>query len=100
MWARRQLCNYLPPMLTEYAYKAFHDGWVIDGLHAACATIDKMSRCAHAITRHPELEPSLMAESAKRYRFLSETQRAQFLMKLAFVTWTYSNHREELDSCA
>jgi hypothetical protein len=94
MWARRQLQGYLPSMLTEYAYKAFHDGWVIDGLHSACPTIEKMSHCAYFMTRHPELEPSLMTESARRYRFLNEKQRALFLMKLSFVTWTFSNHRE------
>lgn len=94
MWARRQLQNYLPPMLTNFAYKAFHDGWVIDGLMNACPAIDRMSRCAHAITRHPELDPLLMTDSARNYRLFDQGKRSHFLAKLAFVTWIFSNQQD------
>jgi hypothetical protein len=100
IWARRRLHGYLPSILTEYAYKAFHDGWVIDGLRFASPAIYRMSRFVHEITRHFELEPSLMVESANRYRLLNQKQRSHFLAKLAFVTWAYSNHREGQETCA
>jgi asparagine synthetase B (glutamine-hydrolysing) len=93
LWIRHKLRDYLPPMLTEYAYKAFHDGWVIDGLIAASRAIRRMSKCAYEITRHPELEPGLMEASSKQYRVLNEKDRTRFLARLSFVTWVYSNHR-------
>jgi asparagine synthetase B (glutamine-hydrolysing) len=96
LWIRQKLRDYLPPMLTDYAYKAFHDGWVIDGLIAASRVIHRMSNCAYGVTRHPELEPDLMVASATRYRVLNEQERARFLARLSFVTWVYSNHRYAL----
>jgi hypothetical protein len=95
LWARRELSNYLPTILSNYAYKAFHDGWVIDGLQAACPAIFRMSNCAYEITHHPELKPGLMIDTAKHFRLLDHQQRAYFFTKLAFVTWVFSNHRSE-----
>lgn len=93
MWARNKLQDFLPSMLTQFAYKAFHDGWVIDGLLAACPSIRRMSKYAYSITRHPELEPSLMQKLAENYRFMNESQRSSFFAKLSFVTWAFSNHK-------
>ena len=93
IWIRHKLRDYLPPMLTDYAYKAFHDGWVIDGMIAASRTIHRISNCAYKMTGHPELEPGLMEALSKQYRLFNEQDRARFLAKLSFVTWVYSNHR-------
>lgn len=95
MWARNNLENFLPKMLTKFAYKAFHDGWVIDGLITAAPTIYRISKNAYQITHHPELQPSLIQASAMQYRFLSEEQRAKFFAKLAFITWVFSNSSEK-----
>lgn len=96
IWARNKLRNHLPTMLTDYAYKAFHDGWVIDGLLAARSTIHKIADYSYNLIGHPALSPSLMLENSENYRHLSEEQRRQFLAMLSFATWAYSNRSEAL----
>lgn len=93
LWARRKLSPYLPSMLSNYAYKAFHDGWVVDGVISALPTVRKMAKLAFAIVPHPELVPNRMEESATEFRNLEFHKRHQFLNRLTFITWVYSNHR-------
>lgn len=93
LWARRKLKAYLPDLLTNYAYKAFHDGWIIDGIMAAGAVIRKISEVAFNVVPHAELTPDSMEESAIRFRKLDSQQRQRFLLRLSFVTWLYSNQK-------
>jgi len=97
LWARSEFSSFIPEMLSHYAYKGFHDGWVIDGLLSACPAIFRMSKCAYEITQHSQLEPNLMLSTAKDFRFLDHEQTARFFTRLAFVTWVFSNHRDKFD---
>jgi hypothetical protein len=91
-WARQKLRGFLPEMLTGFAYKAFHDGWVIDGLIKASPTIFKISKLSHEITGHKSLRPNVMVDEAKNYRLFDEKKRTHFLSKLCFAAWIYSLH--------
>lgn len=93
LWTRRELKSYLPDILSNYAYKAFHDGWVNDGIIAARDTIRKMAELAFAIVPHRELAPNRMEETIMDFRNLDAEKQHQFLLRLSFITWVYSNHR-------
>lgn len=93
LWARRQLSPYLPDILTNYAYKAFHDGWIIDGIMAARPVIRKISEVAFDVVHHSELVPKRMEEAASAFRNLQPQQRQRFLLRLSLATWLYSNYK-------
>ncbi len=93
LWARRELKSYLPEILSDYAYKAFHDGWIVDGIISARRTVRKMAEFAFAIVPHPDLAPNKLDEIAVQFRSLDAQKQQHFLLRLSFVTWVYSNHR-------
>jgi hypothetical protein len=93
LWARRKLRPYLPDILCNYAYKAFHDGWIVDSISLSRLQVRKMAELAFDVVPHPELAPNKMDESAKEFRTLDAENQHQFLLRLSFVTWVYSNHR-------
>ncbi len=93
LWARRNLSCYLPDILSSYAYKAFHDGWIVDSILSALPIVKKMAKRAFDIVAHPELAPNRMEASLTKFRNLDAQKQHQFLLRLSFLTWVYSNHR-------
>jgi len=93
LWARRELKPYLPGILSNYAYKAFHDGWVVDSIISACSTVRKMAELAFDVVSHPKFAPSRMVDTIMQFRKLDARMQHRFLLQLSFVTWVYSNHR-------
>lgn len=93
MWARQKFRDYLPKYLADFAYKAHHDGVVIDHLSSALSSIDRVSTCAYKLTGHPALAPSLMSNDVRNFRFLSRSQQENLYSRLAFATWAFSNEK-------
>ena len=96
MWARNYFKNILPFELSNYAYKASHDGWVANGLKTFSHDIYKICEVAYDIIRHPLIHPEKMTQSALGYEFSRHADQVQFLAKLSFATWVYSYNRDGL----
>ena len=89
-WARRKFKECLPKELSEFAYTAFHNGWVADGLINAADTINEISENAFKDLKIDDLNPQKMKFQAKTYSTLDEEKRKSFLLNLAFVSWYFS----------
>jgi len=89
-WARRKFKECLPKELSEFAYTAFHNGWVADGLINAADTINEISENAFKDLKIDDLSPQKMKFQAKTYSTLDEEKRKSFLLNLAFVSWYFS----------
>lgn len=94
IWARRNFKSYLPEILSDYAYKAFHDGWIVDSLIYAHQTILKMAAFVYDIIPHPEIAPKKIEELLLDFRNFDPSKQNQLLLRLSFLTWVYSNHRK------
>jgi asparagine synthetase B (glutamine-hydrolysing) len=90
LWIRKELKNILPSMLSKYAYKGFHDGWVAEGLRLAEASINTIASISFDAINHPELEPKKLIHDSQIYSSMSESLRSNFLARLAFVNWLHS----------
>jgi hypothetical protein len=90
LWARKKFKECLPKELSEFAYTAFHNGWVADGLNNAADTIEEISETAFKALKLDDLSPQKMKFQAKTYSTFDEEKRKTFLLNLAFVSWYYS----------
>lgn len=90
LWARRKFKECLPIELSEFAYTAFHNGWVADGLTNAAETIGEISENAFKDLKIEDLSPQKMKSQSKIYSTLEEEKRKSFLLNLAFVSWYFS----------
>jgi hypothetical protein len=90
LWARNKFKECLPKELSGFAYTAFHNGWVADGLINAAETIEEISETAFKALKIHDLNPQTMKFQAKGYSTFEEEKRKVFLMNLAFVCWYYS----------
>jgi hypothetical protein len=90
LWIRKELSKMLPRMLSGYAYKGFHDGWVSDGLKLAINEIEIMSSFVYKLLKHKALETITILEDLIAYSSLSEAQKANFLIKLSLINWIHS----------
>ena len=93
LWARNKLNSYLPDMLSKHAYKAFHDGWISEGIVAAIPAITKMAYLAFNAVPHPALSPEKIEKSAINFAKLNADSQNSFLMALSFIIWVYSHNR-------
>lgn len=89
-WARAMFRDLLPESLSDYAYCAAHDGWVVTGLTENAETIQWLTAQAYEKIPHPLLEAKKMQENALNYGSLSPSERALFLSTLSFVVWVNS----------
>lgn len=90
LWARERFKDCLPKELRDYAYTAFHNGWIADGLKNAIDTIEEISEIAFRQTKIDDLNPKNMREKTAIYSTMNEKNRKLFLLNLAFVSWYYS----------
>jgi hypothetical protein len=90
LWVRNELKNILPSMLSDYAYKGFHDGWVAEGLKLAQESISKIASISYEAINHPELEPNRLIRDSQIYSSMPESLRSNFLARMAFVNWLHS----------
>lgn len=90
LWARKKFKECLPKELSEFAYTAFHNGWVADGLNNAADTIEEISENAFKHLKIDDLSPQKMKFQAKAYSTFDEEKRKSFLLNLAFVSWYYA----------
>lgn len=90
LWARKQFKSCLPKELSNFAYTAFHNGWVSDGLKNASDTIEEISEFAFKQFKVEKLNPKSMKNQSIIYSTLDEEKRKSFLLNLAFVTWFYA----------
>jgi hypothetical protein len=93
LWIRNELNSTLPTMLSKYAYKGFHDGWVSDGLRLAEKELWAISCVAYQAIKHESLEPEKLIFDSKLYSSLSEDGRKAFLLRLATVNWIHSLYK-------
>ena len=96
IWARNFFKNILPQELSQYAYKASHDGWFANGLQTVVNDVYHISDLTYSIIKNKLIHPDLMSQSAMTYRFLSHAQQSDFLSKLSFATWVNSYSRNGL----
>lgn len=96
MWARNFFKSILPYELSNYAFKASHDGWVASGLKMVSNDIHKICDATHNIINHPLIHPDKMTQLALRYEFAGHSEQVEFLAKLSFATWVNSYKREGL----
>lgn len=96
LWIRNELRSLLPDMLTKYAYKGFHDGWVSDGLKKAEDEIFSISSCAYEVVKHSAIHPDELVSDSKMYAALSEDMRKKFLTRLAAANWINSLYKHNL----
>lgn len=96
MWARDHFKDVLPRELTDYAYKASHDGWFANGLQIVSNDVYNISKLTHSIIKDDSIHPDEVVNSALNYRFLSHDQQTIFLSKLSFATWVNAYSREGL----
>lgn len=94
IWARTILADQLPDMLSRHAYKAFHDGWVMDGLVAVLDDIAELAKISYDYLGHPELHPQILVKDSLSYKAMSNDLKIRYLGKLAFVTWIFGLARE------
>lgn len=90
LWARSFFTNCLPRELSNFAYTAFHNGWVSEGLIHASETISDISEKVYSKYKIEELKPERMMHVATIYSTLNENDRKRYLANLAFSTWYYS----------
>ena len=90
LWARKEFKKCLPKELSDFAYTAFHNGWVDDGLNNAAETIEEISEVAFKKFQIDDLNPKKIKSLAKIYSTIDEEKRKSFLLNLAFVSWYYS----------
>lgn len=90
LWARSYFKNCLPLELSNFAYTAFHNGWVSEGLIHASITIAEISEKVYAKCQIDDLRPDKMMHTATIYSTLNEDDRKKYLSNLAFSTWYYS----------
>ncbi len=90
LWARNTFKDCLPRELSDFAYTAFHDGWIGAGLTHASHSIAEISELVYSKYKISALKPDTMMKSAKTYGTFDEEERKFFLSNLAFVTWYYA----------
>lgn len=90
LWARNHMSDLLPRELSDFAYCAFHDGWVCDGLKGSAKVIGEMAAVVSAEYSLTSIHPNAMETSANHYGSLDEKERKHFLSLLAFVQWAFS----------
>jgi len=90
IWARKYFNYCLPHNLSNYAYTAFHNGWVAKGLINAANTIEEICELSYFQTRNDTLNPDKMKSMALKYGALDENKKKLFLINLAYSTWFYS----------
>jgi hypothetical protein len=89
-WARKSFAELLPRELSLYAYKAFHDGWVVDGLRTCSNDIYMMAAFVFERLNDPRIDPSSLRKLAMQYSVMPEQSRKNFLDLLSFVVWSYA----------
>lgn len=89
LWARNYFKDCLPKELSNYAYTAYHDGWVMDGLLNALESILEMSQKTYDKFKIENLHPSKMKDKSLVYCSLGAADRKKFLLNLSFVVWYY-----------
>ena len=94
LWARRFFSDRLPYQLSDFAYKASHDGWFSSGIKKSLDDIYEVCKVAHANTDDPRLMPDNIIGLAKNYATDSHEQQLQFLTRLSFATWVHGLARE------
>jgi hypothetical protein len=94
IWARDILKDKLPEMLTKYAYKAFHDGWVMDGLVSVLDDIAELGKTTYEYLGHPEIRPDILVADSLTYKSMPSDLKIRYLGRLAFATWIYSLARD------
>jgi hypothetical protein len=90
LWARKAFKDCLPRELSDFAYTAFHNRWVSDGLNHASDIIEELTELAFKKFKIDSLDPLKMKKQAKIYSTLEEENRKTFLLNLAFASWYYS----------
>jgi hypothetical protein len=95
LWARRQLHGRLPRMLTDFAYKGFHDGWVSQGLIIAKNDVVEMARLTFDKVPHEDLSPASIVRDLFKYSQLPDDRRSYFLARLSFVAWCYAYYSND-----
>lgn len=95
IWARNLLKDQLPEMLSKYAYKAFHDGWVMDGLASVLYDISELGKTTYEYIGHPEIHPDSLVADSLLYKSMPSDLKIRYLGRLAFATWIYSLARDD-----
>jgi hypothetical protein len=90
LWARKVFKNCLPRELSDFAYTAFHNGWVSEGLIDASETISEICEKVYQKYRIEALRPDKMFHLATIYSTLNDEERKRYLANLAFSTWYYA----------
>ena len=94
LWARKNFSELLPFQLSQYAYKANHDGWVAEGLRDAENEIKVVVNNAQSVTKHPGLNFNKMINTAMNYFHATTKEKHEFLLKLSFAVWVHGFVRE------
>lgn len=78
LWARNYFKNYLPNHLSNYAYTAFHNGWVVKGLISASEIVEEICELSYSAIQIEALRPDIMKKMAIEYGALSEVEKSRF----------------------
>jgi hypothetical protein len=90
MWARREFAEILPTQLSQFAYKASHDRWLADGIHASRDEICALADRVHKKIRNPMLKGSVVKHNLDRYFEMNHSDMSRFIISLSFVVWANS----------
>ena len=90
LWARSTFKDCLPIELSRYAYTAFHNAWVSNGLINASDDIEEICEYSYMKIKINSLRPDLMKSKAINYGSQNELEKKEFLSNLAYSTWLYS----------
>lgn len=91
LWARKTFSSWLPRELSEFAYKASHDGWLHDGLAQAADSIHRLLKQVNHVTRRHELDPDAIYAMVRSSPKLGDAGLRRLLSLLSFAVWVHSN---------
>ena len=90
LWARKTFKKCLPIELSGFAYTAFHNAWVSNGLIIASEDIEEICEYSYNRNKINSLRPDLMKRKAIEYGSQNELEKKEFLSNLAYSTWLFS----------
>ena len=95
LWARERFKHILPKELSNFAYKAFHDNWVCEGLLLEYDNIEFHARKLDELN-FKQFKIDEFLQMTINYSRLDEKHRTLYLSQLSYLVWMNSNLRLEL----
>jgi hypothetical protein len=87
LWARKYFKGLLPVELSEYSYKASHDGMYAESLQQKSHEIIYLMKDVHNTLGIQDFSPDNISQVIEEWNMLDQTEQQYFFSNLTYATW-------------